>query len=124
MIEEIVQLKQKVTEVLQENYRLRQVLEADKTASEAIFMSVINDFLAAYDLVNANEKANIITALAKYQVVKIPMATANEDTEYVKIISTVKDAKKRDGVIVEFLKDGFACKNKVIRRAEVIVVKN
>ena len=124
MIEEIVQLKQKVTEVLQENYRLRQVLEADKTASEGIFMSVINDFLATYDLVNANEKANMITALAKYQVVKIPMATANEDSEYVKIISTVQDAKKRDGVIIEFLKDGFACKNRVIRQAEVIVVKN
>ena len=124
MIEEIVQLKQKVTEVLQENYRLRQVLEADKTASEATFMSIINDFLATYDLVNPDEKVSIITTLSKYQVVRIPLATAKEDSEYVKIISRVKDTTKRDGVIVEFRKDGFAWKNRVIRQAEVIVVKN
>ena len=124
MIEEIVQLKQKVTEVLQENYRLRQVLEADKTASEEIFMSIINDFLATYDLINPDEKANLMANLAKYQVVKIPIATAKENSEYVKIISTVKDMTKRDGIIVEFRKEGFAWKNRVIRQAEVIIVKN
>lgn len=124
MIEEIVQLKQKVTEVLQENYRLRQVLEADKTASEEILMSIINDFLATYDLINPDEKANLIANLAKYQVVKIPIATAKENSEYVKIISTVKDMTKRDGIIVEFRKEGFAWKNRVIRQAEVIIVKN
>ena len=124
MIEEIVQLKQKVTEVLQENYRLRQVLEADKTASEEILMSIINDFLATYDLINPDEKANLMANLAKYQVVKIPIATAKENSEYVKIISTVKDMTKRDGIIVEFRKEGFAWKNRVIRQAEVIIVKN
>ena len=124
MIEEIVQLKQKVTEILQENYRLRQTLEADKIASHEVFVSIINDFLTVYDHANASEKENIIAVLAKYQVIKIPMSTAMEENEYVKIISTVENTKKRKGTIVEFLKDGFAYKNEVIRQAEVVVVSS
>jgi molecular chaperone GrpE (heat shock protein) len=124
MVEEIVQLKQKIIEILQENYRLRQTLEAEKATSETTFFGIVNDFLTVYDNAPATEKEKIIGMLAKYQVVKIPMAMVSEENEYVKISAVLKDSSKRNGVIVESLKDGFAWNNKVLRKAEVVVVKN
>jgi molecular chaperone GrpE (heat shock protein) len=124
MIEEIVQLKQKITEILQENYRLRQTLEAEKTTSETSFFAIINDFLGIYDNASLPERERIIDILSKYQVIKIPMAMVSEENEYVEIVSAIKDSNKRNGVIVEFLKDGFVWNNKVLRKAKVLVVKN
>jgi molecular chaperone GrpE (heat shock protein) len=124
MVEEIVQLKQKIIEILQENYRLRQTLEVEKMTSETTFFDIVNDLLKVYDNAPATEKEQIIGMLAKYQVVKIPMAMVSEENEYVKISAVLKDSSKRNGVIVESLKDGFAWNNKVLRKAEVVVVKN
>jgi molecular chaperone GrpE (heat shock protein) len=124
MVEEIVQLKQKIIEILQENYRLRQTLEVEKMTSETTFFDIINDLLKVYDNAPATEKEQIIGMLAKYQVIKIPLAMVSEENEYVKISAVLKDSSKRNGVIVESLKDGFAWNNKVLRKAEVVVVKN
>jgi molecular chaperone GrpE (heat shock protein) len=124
MVEEIVQMKQKIIEILQENYRLRQTLEAEKITSETTFFDIVNDLLKVYDNAPTTEKEQIIGMLAKYQVVKIPMAMVSEENEYVKISAVLKDSSKRNGVIVESLKDGFAWNNKVLRKAEVVVVKN
>jgi molecular chaperone GrpE len=62
--------------------------------------------------------------LANHDVVKIENLDAGFDPRWHRVAETVKDAAKADGTIVEEVVRGYVWKGQVLRKAEVLVVKN
>lgn len=71
-------------------------------------------------------KTKLLEVLQNYGVkmVTFPDGKIGANTNMVKIVDTVKDAEKADDTVVEVVKEGFYRKNRLLRQAEVIVVKN
>lgn len=71
-------------------------------------------------------KTKLLEVLQTYGVkmVTFPDGKIGANTNMVKIVDTVKDAEKADDTVVEVVKEGFYRKNRLLRQAEVIVVKN
>ena len=68
-------------------------------------------------------KQKLLDVLGNYGVKKVtfPDGMANPKAN---IVETVADPEKRDGQVVEIRRDGFFRKEKLLRPADVVVVKN
>ena len=68
-------------------------------------------------------KQKLLDVLGNYGVKKVtfPDGMANPKAN---IVDTVADPEKRDGQVVEIRRDGFFRKEKLLRPADVVVVKN
>ncbi len=124
MIDEIQQLRQKTLDILKENHQLRQEIQADKVDAENTILTLVRDSLELYDRSEGELKTLFLGFLKKNNVTKIPMSTASADNDFVKIVGSEAVSGKRNGIILSFLKEGFVWQQQVVRRAEVIVVKN
>jgi molecular chaperone GrpE (heat shock protein) len=71
-------------------------------------------------------KTKLLEVLQTYGVkmVTFPEGKIGSNTSMVKVVSTVTDPEKADDTVVKVVKDGFYRKNRLLRQAEVIVVKN
>ena len=69
-------------------------------------------------------KTKLLEVLESYGVRKIEFPNGNFDAAKGKIVGTVADEEKEDGQVASIARDGFYRKDKLLRQAEVIVVKN
>ena len=69
-------------------------------------------------------KTKLLEVLESYGVRRIEFADGNFDAAKGKIVGTVADNEKEDGQVARIARDGFYRKDKLLRQAEVIVVKN
>ena len=69
-------------------------------------------------------KTKLLEVLESYGVKKIEFADGVFDAVKGKIVGTVVDNEKEDGVVANIVRDGFYRKDKLLRMAEVQVVKN
>jgi molecular chaperone GrpE (heat shock protein) len=73
-------------------------------------------------LLNAKKKA--ISTLEKYCVNKIEFNDGMVNDEVCTTVDTEPDATRKNGEIISIEKDGYTRKGHLIRRAEVVIVKN
>jgi molecular chaperone GrpE (heat shock protein) len=73
-------------------------------------------------LLNAKKKA--ISTLEKFNVNKIKFDDGRVDDEVCTTVDTEPDATRENGEIVSVEKEGYTRKGHLIRRAEVVVIKN
>ena len=71
-------------------------------------------------------KTKLLEVLQTYGVkmVTFPEGKLGSNSSMVKVVSTVKDPEKADDTVVKVVKDGFYRKNRLLRQAEVIIIKN
>ena len=71
-------------------------------------------------------KTKLLEVLQTYGVkmVTFPDGKLGANNNMVKVVNTVKDPEKADDTVVKVVKDGFFRKSRVLRQAEVIIVKN
>ena len=103
-----------------------QVLEAFEWAQDTIHergldqsrisMGVIQRMLTA--------KTKLLEVLDGYGVKKINFPNGVFDAAKGQIVGTEADDEKEDGVVLKITRDGFMRKEKLLRKADVVVVKN
>ena len=71
-------------------------------------------------------KTKLLEVLQTYGVkmVTFPEGKLSSNNSMVKVVSTVKDPEKADYTVVKVVNDGFYRKNRLLRQAEFIIVKN
>ena len=73
-------------------------------------------------LLNAKKKLN--TMLEKYDVKKIVFDDGMSNDDLCSVTDTEPDAEKPNGYILSIEKEGFTRNGHMLRRAEVVIVKN
>ena len=73
-------------------------------------------------LLNAKKKLN--TMLEKYDVKKIVFDDGMSDDDLCSVTDTEPDADKPNGFILSIEKDGYTRNGRLLRRSEVVIVKN
>lgn len=73
-------------------------------------------------LLNAKKKA--LSVLEKFNVKKIEFNSGMVDDDLCTTIETEPDASRKNGEIISVEKDGYTRNGHLIRRAEVVIVKN
>ena len=73
-------------------------------------------------LLNAKKKLN--TMLEKYNVQKITFENSMSHDDLCSITDTEPDSKKTNGFILSIEKEGYTRNGHLLRRAEVVIVKN
>lgn len=73
-------------------------------------------------LLNAKKKA--ISTLEKFNVKKIDFTDGMVDDDTCTTVETEPDSSRKNGEIVSVEKDGYTRNGHLIRRAEVVIVKN
>ena len=73
-------------------------------------------------LLNAKKKLN--TMLEKYNVQKITFENSMSHDDLCSITDTEPDSEKPNGFILSIEKEGFTRNDHLLRRAEVVIVKN
>ena len=69
-------------------------------------------------------KTKLLEVLESYDVKKLTFDKGVFDAAKGKIVGNVADEEKEDGLVASIVKDGFIRKDKLLRKAEVLVVKN
>ncbi|RHA24825.1 nucleotide exchange factor GrpE [Bacteroides caccae] len=62
--------------------------------------------------------------LDKYDVHKIDILGKPINEDICTIVETEPDLEQEDGIVISIEKDGYTRGNRLIRRAEVVVIKN
>lgn len=73
-------------------------------------------------LLNAKKKA--LSVLEKFNVKRIEFETGMVDDDLCTTVETEPDSSRRNGEIIYIEKDGYTRNGHLIRRAEVVIVKN
>lgn len=73
-------------------------------------------------LLNAKKKA--LSVLEKFNVKKIELDSGMVDDDLCTTVETEPDASRKNGEIISVEKDGYTRNGHLIRRAEVVIVKN
>ena len=132
----------------EENIRLNTWISAQETASDNQITEICKDFLQVLESfewaeatihergldqsrISTSAIARMLTAktklleqLEKYGVKKVEFENGEFDATKGKIVGNIADEEKEDGMVASIEKDGFYRKQKLLRPAEVIIVKN
>lgn len=73
-------------------------------------------------LLNAKKKA--LSVLEKFNVKRIEFETGMVDDDLCTTVETEPDSNRKNGEIISVEKDGYTRNGHLIRRAEVVIVKN
>lgn len=73
-------------------------------------------------LLNAKKKA--LSVLEKFNVTRIEFETGMVDDDLCTTVETEPDSTRKNGEIISIEKDGYTRNGHLIRRAEVVIVKN
>ena len=141
-------VEQKITEILKEKKDLSIKFEKYEKEGEQLLDEVFLDAISVLDvfsreekviedhdwnqsedsqkaikrLLNAKKKLN--TMLEKYNVEKIVFNDGMSDDDLCSVTDTEPDADKPNGFIISVEKDGYTRNGHMLRRAEVVIVKN
>lgn len=71
-----------------------------------------------------NVKKRILSFLSKYSITKVEFANGLSNDDTCTIVDTEPDTTKQDCTVISVEKDGYMRNGHVLRRAEVVTVKN
>ena len=141
-------IEQKISEILKDKKNLSNMIEENQRKKEQLLDEVFLDAISVLDafsreekvienhewnqsedsqkaikrLLNAKKKLN--TMLEKYDVKKIVFDDGMSNDDLCSVTDTEPDAEKPNGYILSIEKEGFTRNGHMLRRAEVIIVKN
>jgi molecular chaperone GrpE (heat shock protein) len=141
-------VEQKITEILKEKKDLSIKFEKYEKEGEQLLDEVFLDAISVLDvfsreekviedhdwnqsedsqkaikrLLNAKKKLN--TMLEKYNVEKIVFNDGMSNDDLCSVTDTEPDAEKPNGYILSIEKEGYTRNDHMLRRAEVVIVKN
>ena len=144
----IAAIEQKLSEILKEKKDLSNLIEKNQREREQFLDEVFLDAISVLDafsreekviedhewnqsedsqkaikrLLNAKKKLN--TMLEKYDVKKIVFDDDMSNDDLCSVTDTEPDAEKPNGYILSIEKEGFTRNGHMLRRAEVVIVKN
>ena len=141
-------IEQKLSEILKDKKNLSNMIEENQRKKEQLLDEVFMDAISVLDafsreekviedhewnqsedsqkaikrLLNAKKKLN--TMLEKYDVKKIVFEDGMSNDDLCSVTDTEPDAEKPNGYILSIEKEGFTRNGHMLRRAEVVIVKN
>ena len=141
-------IENKLSEILKDKKNLSNMIEENQRKKEQFLDEVFLDAISVLDafsreekviedhdwnqsedsqkaikrLLNAKKKLN--TMLEKYDVKKIVFNDGMSDDDLCSVTDTEPDADKPNGFIISVEKDGYTRNGHMLRRAEVVIVKN
>ena len=141
-------IEQKLSEILIEKKELSNRIEKNQREKEQLLDEVFLDAISVLDafsreekviedhewnqsedsqkaikrLLNAKKKLN--TMLEKYDVKKIVFDDGMSNDDLCSVTDTEPDAEKPNGYILSIEKEGFTRNGHMLRRAEVVIMKN
>ena len=141
-------IEQKLSEILKDKKNLSNMIEENQRKKEQLLDEVFLDAISVLDafsreekviedhewnqsedsqkaikrLLNAKKKLN--TMLEKYDVKKIVFDDGMSNDDLCSVTDTEPDAEKPDGYILSIEKEGYTRNGHMLRRAEVVIVKN
>lgn len=144
----ITAIEQKLSEILKDKKNLSNMIEENQRKKEQLLDEVFLDAISVLDaflreekviedhewnqsedsqkaikrLLNAKKKLN--TMLEKYDVKKIVFDDGMSNDDLCSVTDTEPDAEKPNGYILSIEKEGFTRNGHMLRRAEVVIVKN
>ena len=150
MDKDIIQTEvfQEITQLKQDYLKLRNKNEEDTLAHERQIDSLINEIIQIIDAYEKSEnkvkesclledenaqkavkrmlqpKKVALALLAKYDVSQIDPDGKIVDDNICTVVDTEPDPDKEDGFVISIEKNGYLRGDRLIRRAEVIVVRN
>ncbi len=145
---ELSKIESEITKIKQENLKQKNDIEELALNHERQIDALINDFIQVID---AYEKAEMkikeagladdenaakaikrmqqpkkvaLSVLSKYNVNQIDLDGKMIDENLCTVVDTEPDSSKEDGMVVSIEKNGYVRGERLIRRAEVIIVRN
>ena len=141
-------IEQKLSEILKDKKNLSNMIVENQRKKEQLLDEVFLDAISVLDafsreekviedhewnqsedsqkaikrLLNAKKKLN--TMLEKYDVKKIVFEDGMSNDDLCSVTDTEPDAEKPNGYILSIEKEGFTRNGHMLRRAEVVIVKN
>lgn len=143
-----IEVFQEITQLKQEYLKLRNKNEEDALSHERQIDSLINEIIQIVDAFEKSEnkvkesgliedenvqkavkrmlqpKKVALALLAKYDVLQIDLDGKLVDDNICTVVDTDPDPDKEDGFVISIEKNGYLRGDRLIRRAEVIVVRN
>ena len=103
-----------------------QVLEAFEWAESTIHERGLDQSRISTSAISRllTAKTKLIEVLERYGAKRVTFENGTFDASKAKIVDTVVDNEKEDGTVASIVKDGFVRKDRILRMAEVCVVKN
>ena len=148
MNDKLATIEKEITLIKQENIKLKNNLEESSLSLErqidALILEVIQ-VIDAYDKAelvvkergyNDDETANkaikrmlqpkkiALSILSKYNVTQIELDGKIINEDLCTVVDTEPDSTKEDGLVVSIEKNGYVRGDRLIRRAEVIIIRN
>lgn len=141
-------LESEITEIKRKNLKQKNDIEEITISNERQIDNLINDFIQVVDAFEKAEvkvketgladdenaakaikrmlqpKKVVLSVLSKYNVNQIDLDGKIIDENLCTVVDTEPDPDKDDGFIVSIEKNGYVRGDRLIRRAEVIVVRN
>lgn len=142
------QIETEITETKKANLQLKNDLEQKSLDNERRFDALINDIIQILDAYEKSEtkvkemglmddenaqkgikrmlqpKKVALSILSKYNVAQIDLDGKLMDENVCTIVDTEPDSEKEDGLVLSVEKNGYVRGDRLVRRAEVIVVRN
>ena len=148
MNEQITAIEAEITRLKKDNLKQKNALEESALEHERQIDALVSDLIT---IVDAYEKAEIkvkelgltedehaqkaikrmlqpkkmaMAVLAKYNVSQIDLDGKQMNADFCTVVDTEPDAEKEDGTVLSIEKSGYLRGERLIRRAEVIIVRN
>lgn len=145
---ELSKIEAEITKLKQENLKQRNEIEESALNHERQIDALLNDFIQvidAYDKVELKVKETgladdenaakaikrmlqpkkvALSVLSKYNVNQIDLDGKMIDENLCTVVDTEPDPTKEDGQVISIEKNGYVRGERLIRRAEVVIIKN
>lgn len=145
---ELSKIESEITKIKQENLKQKNDIDELTLNHERQIDALIKDFIQvidAYEKVEAKIKESgladdenaakairrmlqpkrvALSVLSKYNVNQIELDGKMIDENLCAVVETEPDPEKEDGLVISVEKNGYVRGERLIRRAEVIIVKN
>ena len=141
-------LREEITKLFEENIRLNNWISTQEQSSDNQVGGICKDFLQVLEafewaedsihergldqsrickgaidrLLTAKEK--LLEVLERYGVKKVNFPNGVMDATKAQIVGAEPDEEKEEGTVLRVQRDGFVRKDKLLRKAEVVLVKN
>ena len=148
MNDKFIQIEKEVTRLKQENVKLKNDLEECNLNTERQIDALILELVQVVDAFDKSElvvkekgysddetaskaikrmlqpKKIALSVLAKYNVTQIDLDGKVINEDICTVVDTEPDPTKEDGLVIAIEKNGYMRGERLIRRAEVVIVKN
>ncbi len=148
MNEQITAIEAEITRLKKDNLKQKNAIEESTLEYERQIDAIISDLIT---IIDAYEKAEIkvkelgltedenaqkaikrmlqpkkmaMSVLAKYNVSQIDLDGKQMDADICTVVDTEPDSEKEDGTVLSIEKNGYLRGDRLIRRADVIIVRN